>query len=194
MKPVNPLLPLALVVGLLGCASAGPPRFWRDSNGRIVVTGPMLGPAENLETLGSQLCEKVHEMPGATAGHTRGGQEYCGAIYQRADDTGYFASYPSTFSPPLDLPGGRKGCFPPSAVSDAGTRETTIHADYHSHPAISKFSPEDLQLRRQRFYFRLMFNTICEVYLYDFQARTVLQLQSGKFIPVKHVTDDLRGE
>jgi hypothetical protein len=39
-----------------------------------------------------------------------------------------------------------------------------------------------------------MFNPICKVYLYDFQARTVLQLQDGKFSPIKQVTDDLRGE
>lgn len=126
MKILALFSPLALTVGLLGCASTGPPRFWRDSNGRIVVTGPMLGPVANLETLGSQLCEKIHEMPGATAGHTRGGQEYCGAIYQRPGGTAYFASYPSTFSPPLDLPGGRKGCFPPSTVSDAEARDVTI--------------------------------------------------------------------
>jgi proteasome lid subunit RPN8/RPN11 len=97
-------------------------------------------------------------MPGATAGHRTGGQEYCGVIYQRAEGGGYF------------------------------------HADYHSHPALTTFSPEDLQARRQRFYFRVMFNPSCAVYLYDFQARTVYQLDGGRFVPLKRVTDDLRGE
>lgn len=36
--------------------------------------------------------------------------------------------------------------------------------------------------------------TACEIYLYDFQERVVSQLQGGKFIPLKQVTDDLRGE
>lgn len=184
-----------LVLGSsLGCATSGQPRFWLEPNGRITVAGPMLGPADNLETLAPQLCEKVREMPGATAGHQRGGQEYCGAIYQRPGDTRFFASYPSSLGPPVDLPGGRKACFPPSAVSDPEAPGGQIYADYHSHPATSRFSPEDLQARRQRFYFRVMFNPTCEVYLYDFQARTVFQLQAGKFAPIKQVADDVRGE
>ena len=39
-----------------------------------------------------------------------------------------------------------------------------------------------------------MFNPICEIFLYDFPARTVFQLQDGKFVPTKQVTDDFRGE
>ncbi|WP_309890888.1 hypothetical protein [Archangium sp.] len=154
----------------------------------------MLGPADNVETLAPQICEKVRGLPGAKAGHQRGGQEYCGAIYQRPGDARFFASHPSTLGPAVDLPGGRKACFPPDAVSDPETPEGKIYADYHNHPAISRFSPEDLQAHRQRFYFRVMFNPICEVYLYDFQDRTVFQLHDGKFAPIKQVTDDLRGE
>ncbi|HYO58097.1 hypothetical protein [Archangium sp.] len=179
---------------ILGCATGGQPKFWRDPDGRIIVVGPMLGPVDNLETLAPLLCEKVRDLPGATAGHQRGGQEYCGAIYQRPGDTRFFASHPSSLGPPVDLSGGRKACFPPDAVSDPEAPEGKIHADYHSHPAVSRFSPEDLQAHRQRFYFRVMFNRICEVYLYDFQARTVFQLQDGKFAPIKQVTDDIRGE
>ena len=40
----------------------------------------------------------------------------------------------------------------------------------------------------------MMFNPACEVYLYDFQERTVLQLKDGQFVPIKRITDDLRGE
>ena len=79
-------------------------------------------------------------------------------------------------------------------MSDPGAPDSRIYADCHSHPSITRFSPEDLQARRQRFYFRMMFNPICEVYVYDFQARTVLQLTDGKLVPIKHVADDLRGE
>jgi hypothetical protein len=184
-----------LVVGSpLGCATSGQPNFWRDSEGRIIVKGPMVGPAADLETLAPQLCEKVRVLPGARAGHQRGGQEYCGAIYQRPGDTLFFASYPSSLGPPVDLPGGRKACTPPDSISDPEAPGGKIYADYHSHPAISRFSPEDLQARRQRFYFRVMFNPICEVYLYDFQARTVFQLKDGKFVPIKQETDDIRGE
>ncbi|PTL85578.1 hypothetical protein DAT35_02355 [Vitiosangium sp. GDMCC 1.1324] len=188
---------LAVLLALgstLGCATGGPPKFWRKPDGRIVVTGPMLGPADNLEALAPRLCEKVRDMPGAKAGHQRGGQEYCGAIYRRRGDPRFFASYPSSLGPALDLPGGRKACYPPDEVNDPEASEVEIYADYHSHPAASRFSPEDLQARRQRFYFRVMFNTICEVYLYDFQARTVFQLRDGKFAPIKQVTDDFRGE
>jgi hypothetical protein len=39
-----------------------------------------------------------------------------------------------------------------------------------------------------------MFNPICEVYLYDFQDRTVYRLVDGEFRPAKKVTDDVRGE
>lgn len=179
---------------ILGCATGAQPKFWRDPDGNIIVMGPMLGPADNLETLAPQLCEKVRELPGAKAGHQRGGQEYCGAIYQRPGDTRFFASYPSSLGPPLDLPGGRKACIVPNKVSDSEVLGGQIYADYHSHPSVSRFSPEDLQARRQRFYFRVMFNRICEVYLYDFQERTVFQLQDGRFAPIKQVTDDIRGQ
>ncbi|MFP2927585.1 hypothetical protein ACLESO_20795 [Pyxidicoccus sp. 3LG] len=154
----------------------------------------MLGPAADLESLAPQLCTRIRELPGATAGNRVGGQEYCGAIYQRPGNDGFYASHPSTFSPAVDLPGGRKACFPPDAVSDSASGEVRIHADYHSHPAITRFSPEDLQARRQRFYFRVMFNPICEVYLYDFQNRTVYQLTQGEFTPLKKVADDFLGE
>jgi hypothetical protein len=177
-----------------GCVSNERPKFWRDPDGHITVTGPMVGPADSLEALAPQLCEQIRSMPGATAGHQRGGQEYCGAVYQRPGDTRFFASHPSSIGHPLDLPGGRKACLPPSSVLDPEATSVSIHSDYHSHPAITKFSPEDLQARRQRFYFRVMFNPICEVYLYDFQARTVYHLQGNQFVFIKQVTDDIRGE
>lgn len=186
---------LALCVymsGMMGCATSGTPKFWREPDGGVIVAGPMLGPTDKLEALAPQLCERIRDMPGATAGHQRGGQEYCGAIYQRVGDAHFFASYPSSLGPPLELPGGRKACYPPSAVSD--TQKGIIYADYHSHPAASRFSPEDLQARRQRFYFRVMFNTNCEVYLYDFQERTVSQLLNGEFTAIKKITNDFLGE
>lgn len=177
-----------------GCASGGTPRFWRDPQRGIVVAGPMLGPAQTLKELAPQLCATIGKLPGATARHTRGGQEYCGAIYQRNSEKPFYASYPSTLGPPLDLAGAKKACYPPHAVDDPSARSIQIYADYHSHPAITRFSPFDLQSKRQLYYFRVMFNPICEVYLYDFQARTVLQLRDGEFIPIKQVTDDERGE
>lgn len=176
--PYPRLLLMVLTLGVaLGCASGQPSQAWREPDGRIIVKGPMLGPAQDLETLAPQLCERVRDMPGAQSGHQRGGQEYCGAIYQRPGSTQFFASYPSSFGPALDFPGGRKACFPPAAVHDPEVPGGTIYADYHSHPSASRFSPEDLQARRQRFYFRVMFNSRCEVYLYDFQEREVSQLQ-----------------
>jgi len=177
-----------------GCSSNRQSQFWRDADNRIIVRGPLLGPADSLEILAPRLCEKVRDLPGAQAGHQRGGQEYCGAIYQRPGTHHFFASYPSSLGPPLDLPGGRKACYPPHAVSDSEALENKIYADYHSHPAITGFSPEDLQAKRQRFYFRVMFNKECEVYLYDLQDRTISQLQDGKFTPIQRLTDDLRGE
>ena len=197
LRPRTSTRALALVfAGLASSSCAGGERatFWRDSRQRLIVAGPMLGPAADLETLTPQLCARIRELPGATAGNRVGGQEYCGAIYQRPGNTHFFASYPSTLSPPVELPGGRKACFPPEAVSDAEAGEVRIHADYHSHPAITRFSPEDLQARRQRFYFRAMFNPLCEVYLYDFQNRTVYQLTHGEFTPLKKVADDFLGE
>jgi hypothetical protein len=191
--PAYGLVPF--LMGLVAaCATSGPPKFWRDSQNRLVVAGPLLGPADTLETLVPQLCTALREMPGVAAGNRRGGQEYCGVIYQRPGDERLYASHPSTLGPPLDAPGGRKQCFVPDAVSDPDAPGSLIYADYHSHPSITRFSPEDLQARRQRFYFRVMFNPICEVYVYDFQARTVFQLMDGKFVPIKHVADDLRGE
>lgn len=77
---------------------------------------------------------------------------------------------------------------------DTTAREGKIYADYHSHPAVSTFSPEDLKTNRQRFYFRMMFNTACEIYLYDFQARMVSRLQEGVFIPFEQVSDQVHGE
>jgi hypothetical protein len=184
-----------ILMGLCAaCATSGPPRFWIDSERRLVVAGPLLGPIDNLETLGPRLCAVLRELPGAMAGNRRGGQEYCGVVYQRPGDERFYASYPSSLGPPIDAPGGRKQCFVPDAVSDPGAPDAIIYADYHGHPSITHFSPEDLQARRQRFYFRVMFNPICEVYLYDFQARTVFQLTGGKFEPIKQVADDLRGE
>ncbi|MFL5348909.1 MAG: hypothetical protein ACJ8AT_29270 [Hyalangium sp.] len=141
-----------------------------------------------------ELCKVIREKPGAMAGNRRGGQEYCGLIYQRPGDARFYASYPSPLGPPLEASGGRKKCFIPDAVSDPAAPDATIYADYHGHPAITRFSPEDLQAQRQHFYFRVMFNPICEVYLYDFQDRTVFQLKDGKFEPIKHVADDIRGE
>jgi hypothetical protein len=179
---------------VIACASGAPPKFWYDSKNRLVVAGPLLGPADNLETLAPQLCEVLRELPGATAGNRRGGQEYCGAIYRRPGDERFYASHPSSAGPPLDAPGGRKQCFVPDVVSDPDAPGASIYADYHGHPSITRFSPEDLQARRQRFYFRVMFNPICEVYLYDFQARTVFQLKDGDFVPIKRVADDSRGE
>jgi hypothetical protein len=182
-------------MGLAGaCATSGPPRFWLDSQNRLIVAGPLSGPADNLETLGPQLCEALRELPGVAAGNRRGGQEYCGAIYQRPGDARFYASHPSSLGPHLEAPGGRKQCIVPEAVSDPASPDATIYADYHSHPSITRFSPEDLQARRQRFYFRVMFNPLCEVYLYDFQARTAFQLKDGEFVPIKHVADDVRGE
>lgn len=198
-KPGDHTIPawslIPLVTGLLSaCATSGPPRFWRDSQNRLVVAGPLLGPSATLEGLLPELCLVLREMPGATAGNRREGQEYCGVVYQRPGDDRFYASQPSSLGPALDAAGGRKLCFIPDAVSDSAAPDTVIHADYHSHPSITRFSPEDLQARRQRFYFRVMFNPICEVYLYDFQARTVLQLKDGKFESLKHVADDMRGE
>lgn len=188
----------AWIPALLGlasaCATSGPPKFWRDAQNRLMVEGPLLGPVDTLETLGLQLCGALHERPGVSAGNRRGGQEYCGVIYQHPGDERFYASHPSTLGPPLEAPGGRKQCYVPDAVSDPSTPDSRIYADYHSDPSITRFSPEDLQARRQRFYFRVMFNPICEVYVYDFQARTVLQLTDGKLVPIKHVADDLRGE
>ncbi|WP_244239122.1 hypothetical protein [Corallococcus carmarthensis] len=77
---------------------------------------------------------------------------------------------------------------------DPDAQTVNIYADYHSHPAITGFSPEDLQARTQRYDFRLMFNPVCEVRLYDFQERTVFFLEDGQFVPVKRITDDLRGQ
>lgn len=181
-----------LVLG--GCASSGSPRFWRDPKGHIVVTGPMLGPFDSLTALAPRLCEAIRELPGATAGNRREGQEYCGLIYQRNFEAPFFASHPSSISSPTQLPGGRKSCSVPGAVSDPEASNISIHADFHSHPSITKFSNEDLQAARQRYYFRVMFNPICEVYLYDFQARTVYSLAEGEFRPIRKVTDDIRGE
>jgi hypothetical protein len=191
--PASSLIPMLL--GLVSaCATGGPPTFWHDAQNRLVVAGPLIGPAAALEVLVPQLCEVLRERPGATAGNRRGGQEYCGLIYQRPGDARFYASHPSSLGPPLEAAGGRKQCFVPDAVSDPAAPDATIYADYHSHPSITRFSPEDLQARRQRFYFRVMFNPICEVYLYDFQARTAFQLKDGKLEPIKHVADDVRGE
>ncbi|WP_223638540.1 DUF4329 domain-containing protein [Corallococcus sp. EGB] len=179
---------------LLGCAGGGPSRFWIDEERRLVVAGPMVGPFDSLMTLAPELCKAVRQMPGATAGNSREGQEYCGVIYPRNFESPFYASYPSTLGHPLPLPGGRKSCKPPERVADPDARTINIYADYHSHPAITGFSPEELQARTQRYYFRLMFNPACEVRLYDFQERTVFLLEDGQFIPVKRVTDDLRGQ
>lgn len=198
MKP-HPRLPAtlfmttAVAVGL-GCAAEGQKRFWRDREGRVIVEGPMLGPAESLESLAPKLCAEVRALPGATAGHRRGGQEYCGAIYQRPGDNRFFASYPSYLGPPLELPQGRKSCYPPSEVHDAVVPRTSIFADYHSHPSATTFSPDDLKTSRQRFYFRVMFNSICEVFLYDFQGRAISRLQEGRFMPIGSASDEVVGE
>ena len=182
-------------IGLvLACATSESPKFWHDSANRLVVAGPLLGPIDNLETLGPLLCEELRKMPGATAGNRRGGQEYCGVIYQRPGSDRFYASHPSSLGPALEAAGGRKQCFIPDVVSDPGAPSSVIYADYHNHPSSTRFSPEDLQARRQRFYFRVMLNPLCEMYLYDFQARTVFQLKDGKFAAIKHVTDDVRGE
>ncbi len=186
------LVLLVLILG--GCASSGELRFWRDPRGHIVVAGPMLGPFDSVSALAPRLCASIREMPGATAGNRREGQEYCGLIYQRNFEAAFFASYPSSISSPKQLPGGRKSCSVPGAVSDPEANSINIYADYHSHPSITFFSNEDLQASRQRFYFRVMFNPICEVYLYDFQDRTVYRLVDGEFRPAKKVTDDVRGE
>jgi hypothetical protein len=177
-----------------GCASGGQPRFWIDSQRHLVVAGPMVGPFDTLMDLAPKLCETVRQMPGATAGNQRGGQEYCGAIYQRNFESPFYASYPSSLGPPVDLPGGKKACRPPDMVSDPDAKNIHIYADYHSHPSVTEFSDVDLQARKQQFYFRVMFNPICEVYLYDFQARTVFQLRDGRFVETKHIVDDFRGE
>ncbi|RKG62238.1 hypothetical protein D7X30_02660 [Corallococcus sp. AB011P] len=183
-----------LLALLLGCAGGGSARFWFDTERRLVVAGPMVGPFDSLMALAPELCKVVRQMPGATAGNTREGQEYCGVIYQRNFESSFYASHPSTLSHPLPLPGGRKSCKPPERVEDPDARTINIYADYHSHPAITGFSPEDLQARTQRYYFRLMFNPVCEVRLYDFQERTVFLLEAGQFVPVKRITDDLRGQ
>lgn len=194
MVLIRSLASVAIALVAAGCASGGPQRFWRDPQRGIVVAGPMLGPADTLMELAPQLCATISRMPGATAGHRRGGQEYCGAIYQRNNEAPFYASYPSTLGPALELEGAKKACYPPHAVDDPRAQSIQIYADYHSHPAITQFSPFDLQGKRQIYYFRVMFNPICEVYLYDFQARTVLQLRDGKFVRIKQVTDDIRGE
>ncbi|WP_342377884.1 hypothetical protein NVS55_01130 [Myxococcus stipitatus] len=189
--------PLVLLASLLlgGCAGGGAPTtFWRDDQGRIVVAGPMLGPHDSLTTLAPALCEAIRQRPGATAGNRREGQEYCGLIYQRNHEPAFFASHPASISSPRLLPGGRKSCSLPSVVSDPEAQDVRIHADYHSHPSITTFSNEDLQAARQRYYFRVMFNPICEVYLYDFQERTVYELKDGAFKPSRRITDDRRGE
>lgn len=154
----------------------------------------MFGPQERLSDLAVSLCQAVIDLPGATGGNRRGGQEYCGLIYQRNGASAFFASYPSTIGPPLEMPDGRKGCTPPSRVDDPSASSINIYADYHSHPAVTRFSPEDLSASRQRYYFRLMFNPRCEVYLYDFHERTVSLLKGSEFVFVKTVTDAARGE
>jgi hypothetical protein len=191
----SPVLGLLCVVAA-SCMSVAP-RFWRDRNRGIVVQGPMLDSENELSELSKlsvALCQAVILLPGATAGNKRGGQEYCGLIYQRNGERAYLASYPSTIGPQLEMPDGRKGCTPPDAVEDSKASSVSIYADYHSHPSITRFSPEDLQARRQRYYFRMMFNPRCEVYLYDFQERTVSELRDGEFVFVKRINDDERGE
>ncbi|RYZ45298.1 MAG: hypothetical protein EOO72_04435 [Myxococcaceae bacterium] len=183
-----------IVLLLTGCAVGSPARFWLNAQRRLVVAGPMVGPFDSLMTLAPELCTVVKQMPGATAGNTREGQEYCGVIYQRNFESAFYASHPSTLSHPLPMAGRRKSCKPPEFVSDPDAQTINIYADYHSHPAITGFSPEDLQLRTQRYYFRMMFNPVCEIRLYDFQGRTVFILEGGQFVPVKRITDDLRGE
>jgi hypothetical protein len=147
-----------------------------------------------LTPLAPRLCEAIRELPGATAGNRREGQEDCGLIYQRNFEAAFFASHPASISSPRLLPGGRKSCSLPGAVSDPEAERVNIYADSHSHPSITQFSNEDLQADRQRYYFRVMFNPICEVYLYDFQERTVYKLMDGEFRPTRKVTDDVRGE
>lgn len=191
-SPARLVLLVSALIG--GCGGSSASRFWRDATGQIVVAGPMLGPHDNLTALAPRLCEAVRQLPGAAAGNRREGQEYCGLIYQRDTEPMFFASQPSSISSPRQLPGGRKSCSVPSTVSDPEARSIRIFADYHSHPAITTFSNEDLQATRQRFYFRIMFNPICEVYLYDFQERTVYELQDGEFKATRKITDDRRGE
>ena len=98
---------LPALLGLASaCTTSGPPKFWRDAQNRLVVEGPLLGPVDTLETLGLQLCGALHERPGVAAGNRRGGQEYCGVIYQHLRDERFYASHPSTLGPPLEAPGG----------------------------------------------------------------------------------------
>ncbi|QQR44983.1 hypothetical protein JKA73_02215 [Myxococcus xanthus] len=186
----------ALLVAFLqsGCVGTVAQKYWRAAGGHIVVAGPMLGPFDNLSALAPRLCDAIRVMPGATVGNRREGQEYCGLVYQRNFEAAFFASYPSSISSPVQLPGGRKSCSVPSAVSDPDAYNISIYADFHSHPSVTPFSNEDLQAQRQRYYFRVMFNPLCEVYLYDFQERTVYRLMDGEFHPTKRVTDDIRGE
>jgi hypothetical protein len=157
--------------GLLGCATVDKVRLrpsadYGEESGRVWVRGPWeaITPAANVDDVVDQLCPAIERLDRARDGDE--GVEYCGLLYS-IPGKGYFASVPS----PLGLriherSGPAKSCRIPTAVRDAGG-DPQVEADYHSHPwPDAPFSDGDLSTPKQKWSYRIQFDTTCRVFKY----------------------------
>jgi len=156
-----------MLVGL-GCAFTSELRLregldYGVAGRQVWVRGPWesLTPSPDIDDVIDQLCPAVMRLENAR-GHDDG-VEYCGLLYEGADNR-FYASVPSPLSPEVRRLSPKKSCRVPLVVNDpAGVRR--IEADYHSHPWPDSplTSIGDTRASVQRYSIRVQFDTTCRV-------------------------------